>query len=356
MRPARSGRDMGRPTESKHREALYQRFSSEILRESDNPVSLEAAANRVLGHAEVAQDPELAAMLRSCLDSRRSELRARQAEQESPRPSHAISAWDHVKPQTARGTPTREQLLSAFQRMRQDFDERLLHFELEAARTALERIAGLQQRYPDVVSQAALERARVDLARTEQRFQSLQAEVDELAKTAIEAARGGDHARAALALKRLSSIHAARPRLLPEPRFQKIREQIAASGEALEHREAAKALIARERAVAAEIRKLSEMVHTFHTAVRSLPHDDPRYREAEAEYHQAVRQVRSHDAEWLADLMLELDDLLEDLHDPTGRAGDQVARFLASVRTALTRMRQEISAIGGEQATQAQRH
>ena len=63
-----------------------------------------------------------------------------------------------------------------------------------------------------------------------------------------------------------------------------------------------------------------------------------------------MAETRSHDTEWLAELMIELDTLLEDLEDASGQAETQVDRFITSVRTALHRLRKEIQTIQREQA------
>lgn len=143
------------------------------------------------------------------------------------------------------------------------------------------------------------------------------------------------------------AIHTLLPGLLPDRHLQELRDEITHGGEEHEHRQAARELIARERVVAAEINQLAAAIHRFHEVARQVPHDAEAYRQAEAAYQQAVRETRTHDAEWLADLMLELDSLLAELHDTSGKAEAQVSRFIDSVRTALIRMRHEIREIHG---------
>ena len=187
----------------------------------------------------------------------------------------------------------------------------------------------------------------------EQRRQQFDAEINALVEKACAAAAAGQHEVVGQHLRKLSSIHATRPQLLNEVRFKAIRDQIVASSEHFEHRLVAQQLMARERLVADEIKKLAEGIHQFHVASRELPHDDERYRTAELDYHKLVRDLRSHDMNWLADLMVELDEMLEELHDTTGQAEAQVARFLDRVRGALRTIVGEVREIASENATGA---
>ena len=58
--------------------------------------------------------------------------------------------------------------------------------------------------------------------------------------------------------------------------------------------------------------------------------------------------MRSHDSEWLAGLILELDTFLDEIHDESGRAETQVDRFLSSVRRAHNGLRREMQHIAAE--------
>jgi hypothetical protein len=178
------------------------------------------------------------------------------------------------------------------------------------------------------------------------RREALIADIETLARRACEAARRGKGEAAAADLRKLSSIHAARPRLLTEARFAEIREEIAHGGQEHEHREAARRLIERERAVAGEIRKLADVVHRFHLVASRVPPDSATYQQAEFAYREAVKTVRSHDQEWLAELILELDAFLDEMHGE--KAARQVDRFLASVRRAHRQLIDEIREIHRE--------
>jgi hypothetical protein len=173
--------------------------------------------------------------------------------------------------------------------------------------------------------------------------------INALTDQAIAAARSGDHETVARRLRQLSSLHASRPLLLPGGKFDAIRKRITEASADAEHRAAAEELVARERAVAAEMKKLATIIHQFHVASRRVPHEGPLWAAAEATYRRAVQEVHSRDTEWLAELILELDTYLDEIHDPTGRAEAQVDRFLTSVRAALAQMQGEIRAIQSEE-------
>jgi hypothetical protein len=184
----------------------------------------------------------------------------------------------------------------------------------------------------------------------EKRQAEFAAEIETLERDATVEARRGDHDAAAKALQRLASINAAQPNLLSDARLRAIRAAIAESGDQYEHRQAGRLLLERERAVADELKRLSAAVREFHRVTRESRQDDAAFRSAELKYREAVTSLRRHDNEWLAGLMVELDELTERLHDPTGRAGVQVERFVESVKSALSQVAREIRAIAQERA------
>ncbi len=340
----------GRPTEQKHREGLLQQLSAEIMREACDVPTLDRTAARVMNQPVVHADPVLAGSLRAFIAERRSMLERDAAErrrliegEDAPRPAPAQ--------RDARGDepPTREQILAAFERLRIELDDELLHLNLSAAQNTLARVEEMARRYPAYIAPSILERCRTEATRGEQRRLRLREQVRALAEQAVAAAQQGDHEVAAQALRRLSSVHASRPLLLPDAEFAAIRERIATASDAAEHRSAARELVARERAVAADIRKLATIIHRFHLASRRAPHVGEEWKRAEAVYSAAVRELRSHDVDWLAELIIEVDTLLEDIHDTSGQAAAQADRFLTSVRAALTKLRAEIRAIEQEQ-------
>lgn len=335
----------GRPTDARQREAAFQRITAELLREAMDEKTLAAAAQRALHSREAREDPVLAGMIRSFVAEREAALRAERAARETER-NLALPAWQHTPVAAERGTPSRDQILRELNRLRREFEEHAVHFDVPAAERVAQKIEQMHRRYPDIVPVTAVGRCRVDLARVRERRKVLTEEIESLVRCAVQSASRGDHARATQCLQRLSTIHATRPHLLPEDRFEQIREQILEAGRRHEQQEVAKELIARERAVIEEIRHLASAIKRFHKVARSVPHDDPAYKKAEEAYREALRQIRSHDAEWLAHLVLELDDLLEDLHDPTGRAQQQVDRFIAKVRESLKQLHAELRRAG----------
>lgn len=342
---------MGALHDARHREALYQRFTAELYREARDVTALAAAANRILNAPEVVADAELSSQLRSVIASREAEINARRAIQMAEDRS-ALAPDNAVFNEPTRrqpDAPSKAQISGAIDRLRRELDERLAHFDIDGAHHVLRRIVETQARYSDLVSGATVDRCKHDLAAVEARKAQLAKEIDMLEASAADAARKGQHESAANALKRLSSIHAARPTLLSGDRMEQIRHAVAAGGEQFEHREVSQALVARERAVAHELRHIAAAVHDFHVVSHRVPHDHPDYQIAERAYHAAVRELKTHDKEWFADLVVELDELMDDLHDPTGRAAERVTRFIESVRAALRHVVTEIRAIHAEQ-------
>jgi deoxyadenosine/deoxycytidine kinase len=359
-----SSDSLGTPSECRHRETVYQQLSAAIMREANDLTSLAQAAGRALGHPDVRKDGLLAGMVRSCVSLREAELRARMAEHQraeagaNPQAPHGSPAsatpvgWKTVMPVPAPAPkpvgPSKVQIVTSFERLRHEYDERLAHFELEKARHWLDKIEELHGSYPEYVSEATVQRCRIDFSRVEQKRRQLLEEIDQLAESATTAAGEGRTYDSATALKRLATLSASRPLVLPEVRLQEIRDRIAAAGEKFEHQEATRAMLEREKAIAVELRTLADSVHQFHLIARQMPHDADAYRQAEAEYRRTIRQLRWHDKDWLADLMLEMDEMLERLHDPTGRAEAHVSGFLASVRATLSHTVAEVREIASE--------
>ena len=349
------GQGMGTPRENRHREFLYQQFSAELLREARDPQALQAAALRALRASDVQSDPELSAMLRVQIAQLESELRARIAQQraeldQSPGRATKPAATTNPFERKRLSVMTAAQIKTTYERLGHELHDYLVHYDLSSAHSALNRLTTLQQTYPDAIPAAYVERVRLDLQRVEQRAAEIRQQIQQLAAGAVAAAQRGEHDFVVTALKRLSSLHHSRPNLLGDLEFRRFRDAIQHASDEADHRRAAEELLARERAVAAELRTLLGFVRQFHETSRTIPHDAPRYLAAVAEYRRAVESIRSHDGEWLADLMLELDEMLEDLHDPTGRADQQVSRFIDTVRTALRNMRLEVRQIAAEAA------
>ncbi len=347
------GQGHGTPRENRHREFLFQQFCADLVREARDPQALQAAALRVLHASDVQRDPELSSMLRLQIAQLECDLRARIAQQRAEldqitgRPTSPAPPTNPFERKRL-SVMTAAQIKTTYERLGHELHDYLVHYDLTSAYSALNRLTTLQQTYPDAIPAAYVERVRLDVQRVEQRAAEIRQQIQQLAAGAVAAAERGEHDVVVTALKRLSSLHNSRPNLLGDLEFRRFRDAIQHASDEADHRRAAEELLARERAVAAELRTLLGFVRRFHETSRTTPHNDPRYLAAAAEYRRAVESIRSHDGEWLADLMLELDEMLEDLHDPTGRADQQVSRFIETVRTALRSMRLEVRQIATE--------
>src|SRR5262245_7030955 len=168
----------------RHRDLLYQQLSAEILREVHDQHSLDLVSNRVLNHSEVCRDSQLASMLRTCIGQAANELNARlarvRAEGERPVARASPAASQPVAP--ANEFSQREQALASFERLRRLYDEKLVSFELDAAKRLMTQIEEFQQLHPTIISAPMIQRCRMDLAGAERRQAEFANEIEELAK------------------------------------------------------------------------------------------------------------------------------------------------------------------------------
>lgn len=345
---------MGRASDSRHRDAVFHQLSADLLRSTRDENSLKYASTRAMHRPEVIEDPVLAGMIRGVIAQCENELSARLAEQRAEittylpgRPS-AVSPAPIAPPAAPAPLELRATHQAGFDRLRHELDEHLLRYNLVLAREILRRLETFQAAHAEEISAGMVERARAEVERVAQRQARFDQQIADLVQWASTAARRGRHDAVAQAIRRLSLIHAARPLLLPEARFKAVRDQIVASTEQFEHRQAAQALMARERAVASELKTLAEGIHRFHLACRQSNHTSPQFQVAEAQYEALIGSLRAHDVDWFADLMVELDELLEELHDNTGQAKSQVDRFLHRVRASLRVIALEARAVSNE--------
>lgn len=332
------------PLDARRREAAFLRWSAAILREGVDDKTLDAISNRAFLSSEVSGDPALSEMLRTFVAGRRTELAAQRREQES-----GPSATPMTPPRESE--PDRYQTNLAFDRLLVELETHLRYLDEHGAREALARLEDMRSRYPQWIAPQRLDSAKTDFQAMLHRRDHLRQQVDELEERTIRAARTGDHETASAALKKLSAIHATRPSLLPDARLERIRAALVAASEREEHRAAARELVAREKAVLEEVRGLVAAVHEFHNAVQQLPHDSPKYRAAEHRYRDTVRAVKAHDTEWLCDLIVELSDLIEEIHAPHPQADQQLDRFIRTIKHYLHTARNEILAIHHETGT-----
>lgn len=327
----------------KHREQVFARLRAELLRESGNRASFERTKAHIQSDREVQRDPELRAMVQAFIAEREAAFKA-------THPSAIISDEAPMRlvktpePSPVEPEALRREAATEFAELDRQFHEHVSHFRESEARLVHGKLAALHGRHPDLAGAEAMKAYERSLMRMKERRVRFEHHVDETAQKAAAAAEQGDHETAARALKRLSSIHALHPRLLDEARFSMIREMIAEASDEEGHREAARRLIERERAVAAELKGLAARIHEIHQLSRTIPHEGAAYRKAEAAYHQAVGEVRSHDADWLGGVILELVELLSVMSDPPPeKAQEQVDHFLASVRVAIEKLRRRVS-------------
>ena len=330
----------------KHRHDLYQRLCAEILRTAVDNASLDAVASRTLSHPEVAGDPMLSSMLRSFIAERDASLRAERITpgEAYERAAHASKLRSGFSQHSICDFPTREELRDTHARLQHEFDRLLAQFEVTRAEQTLDRMRDLRRRFPVHIPAADLQRSEEQYDRLLRRVAQYRRQIETLADRGADAARAGDLETAGWIARRLDAIHTLLPSLLTEQQVAALREQIDRSGAEHENEEAARELTERKHAVATRIRHLAGVVQRFHDIANRLPPEHNAYRRAEANYRHALDEIRGLDTEWLTGLVLELETLLDDLDDPTGRMHDQLDQFIANVRTALNRLCLEIRA------------
>ncbi len=326
-------RPSGEYDANKHRESLFQRWRAEIMRESGNAGALTAAEQRAMHDHEVRGDPALAAMIRAYVAECRQALAHPTVG--DARVESQPEAVDRRSPAPVGAGLSPE----AFRRIEHEFLYQVAHFNEHEARVALEKIpAAVRAACDDHLQRMLLRRGRYEKM------------IEMLAERARQATRDGSSTEAAQALRKLSSIHVAHPQILSKERFEKIRDGIVGASEEYDNRLAARHLVEKERAVAAEIRHLAEAVHRFHKIARVVPHDAEAYRRAWDAYRKALGEVNSHDNDWMACLIVELADQLAEWDEPPPGAQKQIDHFLKSVRSALEHIRAEVKEIEDESA------
>jgi hypothetical protein len=151
-------------------------------------------------------------------------------------------------------------------------------------------------------------------------------------------------------MRRLTAIHVAHPRLLDEPGLEDVRRDVSvAADERRQDRRTTEELLVRERAIAAEIKKLAVAVREFHRVACTVPDTSEEFRKAEATYLRTIQKVRTYDTEWFSGVVLELADLLAEWTVPPLEAESQIDRFLDSITAGLKSIRAEIREIESDQ-------
>jgi hypothetical protein len=340
----------GRPS-FKHRDAAYQQICAQIMREASDLPTLSGAASRALSHPDVCGDPGLASLVRAFIAERETALRTK-LRVEHREPKDASQLRTAFEGADSEEFPTRTQLMASFLRYQRDFELHLAQYNEAACRYALEKLQDLARRFPVHIDVATVQSHEEQFTEFQQRCTAMREQVETVAGQAAAAARAGDQKTASWLIGRLRAIHALTPVLLSQERFEALRDEIDRSGRRHEHQEALGELVAREREVAAELKRLGGVIYRFHKVANKLAPTSPEYQRAEAAYREAVQQVRERDTEWLTGLLLELETYLEDLEDPTGRAQEKLDRFIGTVRAALNQIRLIIRTIQRERGGQ----
>jgi hypothetical protein len=333
--------------DQKHRDQLYQHYFAEIMREAHDPRTLEGVAGRVLYHPEVASDSTLTAMLRACIDERRTEIEQRMArmlaDEDLSDPS--VVSFRVTRSEVHDPKDEHDQVVARFERIRRDFDDRLHHHDLKSARDLLPRAEAMHTHYPDVIKPTCIERLKADLAQAEGCVDRVDKRIEQISEAALGAARRGEHKLAAELLRELNDIHRAYPNVLTDVRLRRLRDSAQAAEAEHEHSEAGRALLARERTIAADIKRWTESLSMFAaTAEQFAPGSEP-YRAAHCDAVQALAEIDAHDQDWLAELTVELDELREETHDASGQTDIMLDRFLGRLEAALAQLQERASAM-----------
>lgn len=334
----------------RRRELAFAHWQAEITRGGTEPRTLANVLRRALADADVRADPALAAMIRDFGRQRAKfldEFKPTHANQTSKAP---VIQHEYGTAANVGHVATEEEVRIASDRLMRQFDEYAVHFFEPEAREICERLRDLQRRFPKWIPVAAVNHADQTLARLATRRQEYDNYIRQLEHSGKTAAESGDHEAAAKVVKRLSTIHATHPQLLSDDRLNEIRKSLAQAGSIHEHRAALQELIDRERAVIEELKSLAQAVHRFHRMARTADHDSEEYRQAEADYHRAVQEVRTHDKEWLSALILELLEIIGGWAHPPPRIEAQLDKFVETVRASVKNLRREIIEIETEKS------
>jgi len=232
-----------------------------------------------------------------------------------------------------------------FERLARTLSGWLARGDESEASAVCEQMRALQEESRGGIPAAALQPYEQQIVNLRTRLDEFKIQIAALVQQAVAASRNGDERAAATLMRRLSAINVTYPRLLNEARLDEIRAAIVHANEEHEDGLTARKLVERERAVAAEIKKVAAAVHEFHRGICAIPDTSEEFRSAEATYLRALQKVRVHDTEWLAGFVLELADLLAEWRPPSLAAGKQIDRFLESVRVSLKQIHAEMGQI-----------
>ena len=154
---------MGRTSDARHREAVFGQLSADLLRSARDENSLRHATNRALHNPDVQSDPTLAGMVRNVIAQCEADLRARLDEQRAEvagfllQPRIGSSANQPVfaaplPPAPPDPAVLRAQIQGGFERLRHEFEERLLRYDMAAARETVKKLEHYQKSHADTIA------------------------------------------------------------------------------------------------------------------------------------------------------------------------------------------------------------
>lgn len=333
--------------DAKRREAIFQQRCGEIMRELRDLESLSFAAARALGHPEVHGDPVLVGMLRVFVSEREAELRARLYLPGMGESDEDSEDTDKERQEISKA-PLRQRVRLTLSKLQHEFAAHIAAYAIGGARDAFDHIKELRRRYPAHVDADFVEHCEEQMRTLAQRRDEFREHLTELTQQAVQAMERGDQRTAAWVRRRLDAVHANLPAVLTEERLESLKAALRECGERQDRHEVARQLVAREQAVAGDVKRLGKITHKYYTLLKNSPVDSKTLRQASEEFEQARDDLRGYDDEWLADLMIELDCLLVDMYGPAEsqhRAAQQVDKFVDNVREMLQRLRGEIREI-----------
>lgn len=351
---------------TKEREIAFQHWQTLILRETRDLASLERVGERALHDRDVCADAVLQSRIRADIAQRRAEIererRDREAAHAAPskrtklRP--ASSHWQPPPAATQQPTagprpklpapspPQPAPHQAALDQLARAFTDGLARRAGREVQAVLDQMRALQAQSNGGLPAAALQPYEQLANKLQARLGEFKVQIAALVKQAVAAARTGDAQAAATLLRRLTAIAFSYPESLPSARLDRVRAAIVRANEAHEDGLRMRRLVDRERAVAADIRRIAAAVQDFQRVVYASPEEGTaEFRRAEARYLRVLREVRVHDPDWLAEFILELADLLAEWRITPVAAGNQIDHFLERVRLSLKRIRAKMSEI-----------
>lgn len=351
----------------KEREIAFQHWQTLILRETRDLASLERVGQRALHDRDVCADTILQSRIRADLVQRRAEIERERRDREAPRaapstrttqrptaspgrqPPSAVSGALTAGPRPEPPAPPSPQPVphqAALDQLTRAFSDGLARRAGREVQAVLDQMRALQAQGNGGLPAAALQPYERLTTKLLVRLGEFEVQIATLVKQAVDAARTGDAQAAATLLRRLTAIAFTYPESLPSAQLDQVRAAIVRANEAHEDGLRMRKLVDRERAVAADIRRIAAAVQDFQRVVYASPEEGTaEFRRAEARYLRVLREVRVHDPDWLAEFILELADLLAEWRITPVAAGKQIDHFLERVRLSLKRIRAKMSDI-----------